>query len=298
MSHNIYRIDELSQQADPVTGKVVWSPARSVWLMAMYGAAIVGGFYTFSIEMLLLLLVTSVVTLCLGHSVGLHRRLIHNSFQCPLWLEYVLVYLGTLVGLGGPLGILKVHDLRDWAQNQPQCHDHFAHRPYLLKDWFWQLHCDIELEQPPNIVLEERISNDRFYQWLEKYWMAQQVPWIVLFTWLGGIDWIIWGVCMRVSVCVTCHWLVGHYAHTEGHKHWHVKGAAVQGYNIHYLGWLTMGECWHNNHHAYPGSARLGLHKNEVDPGWWLIVVLQKCGLAWDIKLPQSLASRDELIFA
>ena len=48
-----------------------------------------------------LFLVTTAVTVCLGHSLGMHRRLIDRSFDCPLWLERAFVYLGTLVGIGG-----------------------------------------------------------------------------------------------------------------------------------------------------------------------------------------------------
>ena len=57
-----------------------------------------------------------------------------------------------------------------------------------------------------------------------------------------------------------------------------------------------MGECWHNNHHAFPGSAKLGLNADEVDPGWWVLQTLQALGLVWNIKLPEDLAHRPELI--
>ena len=100
---------------------------------------------------------------------------------------------------------------------------------------------------------------------------------------------------MRVAVCVTGHWLVGYFAHNGGVKHWQVEGAAVQGHNIPYLGLITMGECWHNNHHAFPGSAKLELHTYENDPGWWILCALQKIGLIWDIKLPINLPERPEL---
>jgi stearoyl-CoA desaturase (delta-9 desaturase) len=53
-----------------------------------------------------------------------------------------------------------------------------------------------------------------------------------------------------------------------------VDGAAVQGRNIPLTSLLTMGESWHNNHHAFPGSARLGLYAGEWDPGWWMLLVL------------------------
>lgn len=57
-----------------------------------------------------------------------------------------------------------------------------------------------------------------------------------------------------------------------------------------------MGECWHNNHHAYPGSARLGLFAGEWDPGWWVLIALREFGLAWNLRLPSDLPPRPELI--
>ena len=74
-----------------------------------------------------------------------------------------------------------------------------------------------------------------------------------------------------------------------------VDGAAVQGHNIRFVSLLTMGECWHNNHHAYPGSACLGLYAGEWDPGWWTLLVLRRAGLAWDLRLPHELPPRPEL---
>jgi predicted DCC family thiol-disulfide oxidoreductase YuxK len=72
---------------------------------------------------------TTAITLCLGHSLGMHRRFIHRSYAAPLWLERLFVYLGTLVGMAGPLGMMRTHDLRDRAQRQPECD--LPHRPEL-----------------------------------------------------------------------------------------------------------------------------------------------------------------------
>ena len=57
-----------------------------------------------------------------------------------------------------------------------------------------------------------------------------------------------------------------------------------------------MGESWHNNHHAFPGSAMLGLYQNQSDPGWWVLNRLMNIGLVWDVKLPADLDHRPELI--
>ena len=295
MTIDIPRIISQSNDNTALLGSVQLAPAKSLWISGMYALAIVGGALTFSWDALLVFLVTSAITICLGHSLGMHRRLIHNSYECPLWLEYAFVYLGVLVGLAGPLGMIKTHDMRDWAQRQAQCHDYFAHRQPMWRDWFWQLHCDIKLTHPPTFKPEPEVANDRFYQFIETYWMWQQLPLAILLGAIGGVSWIIWGICVRVAVSVTGHWLVGYFAHNQGHQHWQVEGAAVQGHNVKHLGLITMGECWHNNHHAFPGSAKLGLHTGEVDPGWWVLKSLQKLGLVWNIKLPEDLAERPEL---
>jgi fatty-acid desaturase len=136
---------------------------------------------------------------------------------------------------------------------------------------------------------------DRFYRAVERTWMWQQLPWALLFLAIGGWGWVVWGSCARISVCVIGHWLVGHFAHRQGSQSWIVDGAAAQGYNVALAGFISMGESWHNNHHAFPGSARLGLLPGQIDPGWWLIRIFAVAGLATNIKTPADLPDRPEL---
>ena len=283
-------------ETDAVAGTVHWKPVKSLWISAMTLAALIGGPLFFTWGALALFLATTAVTVCLGHSLGMHRRLIHRAYDCPLWLERLFVYLGTLVGMAGPYGMIRQHDIRDWAQRKPACHAFLAHRSAILRDGFWQLHCDLRLAHPPLLVIERRVAEDRFYRFIDRTWMAQQLPWAALFLALGGVPWLVWGVPVRVAASVTGHWLVGYFAHNRGPRSWHLEGAGVQGYNVPYCGLITMGEAWHNNHHAFPGSARLGLHAGETDPGWWVLTVLQKLGLVWGIKTPECLPHRPNLV--
>ena len=57
-----------------------------------------------------------------------------------------------------------------------------------------------------------------------------------------------------------------------------------------------MGEGWHNNHHAYPGSARMGHNPGEADPGWWVLLVLERLGLVSNLKTPATLPVRPNLV--
>jgi fatty-acid desaturase len=284
-----------ADSTNAVDGHVYWKPIKSAWISAMTLTALVGGPVFFTWGALVLFLITTAITVCLGHSLGMHRRLIHRAYGCPLWLERLFVYLGTLVGMAGPYGMIRQHEIRDWAQRKASCHAFLAHRSALLRDGFWQLHCDIALKHPPELVMEKRITDDRFYQLLDRTWMLQQLPWAALFYALGGIPWLVWGIAVRVAVSVTLHWLVGHFAHNRGPRSWHIEGASVQGYNVPYCGLLTMGEAWHNNHHAFPGSARLGLEAGETDPGWSVLCALERIGLVWDLKTPEHLPERPNL---
>lgn len=290
-----------SQTSDPTAGAVRWRPGKSLWISAMTIAGLVGGLLTFSWDAFAVFLALTAITLCAGHSVGMHRRLIHESFQCPLWLEYALVYLGTLVGMAGPFGMMKQHDLRDWAQRQSACHDYLCHRRGFWRDYFWQCHCDIELDHAPQFIPEQRLRHDRIYHWMERYWMLQQAPLGLVLFLLGGWSYLIWGIPVRVAVSVTGHWLVGHYAHhdygNEGATMtWRVNGAAVQGLDVPIAGLISMGESWHNNHHAYPGSAKIGLLPGQPDLGWQFIRLLKWLGLAWNIRTPDNLEARKELV--
>ncbi|MBP2546878.1 acyl-CoA desaturase [Acinetobacter guillouiae] len=284
-----------NSETNAFEAKVIWSPSKSIWVMMMYLFGIYGVLFLSSIENFLVFLISSAITLCLGHSLGMHRRLIHQSYECPKWLEYLFVHFGVIVGLAGPFGMVRTHDTRDWAQRQPQCHPYFSHQSSFLKDGFWQIHCDIVLKHPP-IFKEESILDTQFYRFMEKTWMLQQLPLALILYLIGGVEWVIWGICLRVAISVTGHWLIGYFAHNSGHRSWHVNGAGVQGYNIKFCGLITMGECWHNNHHAFPGSAKLGLEKGQSDPGWWVLIILSKIGLVKNLKLVADLEERQELV--
>jgi len=277
-------------------GQVRYAPVKSFWFLGMVSCAVIGGVTTFSWTALALFLIATATVLLLGHSLGMHRKLIHQSYQCPKWLEYFLVYCGVQVGLAGPLGLLRQHELRDYAQRLPECHDYLRHGGSIWRDAWWQLCCELHFDKPPVLQIEPAVQNDRFYQFLERTWMAQQLPIALLLYFWGGMAFVIWGVCARITAGVFGHWLIGYFAHNHGHQHHIVQGAAVQGKNVRLTSLLTMGECWHNNHHAFPGSARLGLYPGEWDPGWWVLALLKRLGLVWNIKLPQDLPYREELV--
>ena len=273
-------------------GQVRWAPAKSLWITGMGLTALVLGPLTATPGAVALFVVTAAATLCAGHSVGMHRLLVHRSFQARRWLEYVLVYLGTLVGMAGPTGMVRLHDMRDWAQRQAACHDLHANRLPLLRDALMQMHMRLVLAHPPRFVPEPRLATDRFYRWLDATWMLQQAPCAVLFYAAGGLPWLVWGVPVRIAASLTGHWLVVHLTHHNGPQGWVVDGESVQGHDLPAAAWVTFGEAWHSTHHAWPASARLGAEPGQADPGWSLLLGLERLGWVWDLQQPGTLQPR------
>ena len=296
MRKEVWRID--GHGANAIHGRVVWAPAKSVWNSTMLVLAVALAPFHFSWAAFLVFLGLSYITLLFGHSLGMHRRLIHRTYECPKGLERLLVWLGVLVGMAGPFGILRIHDTRDWAQRQAECHEFFAHRRGLLIDAFWQLHCTFQFADPPRFVIEPEFAQDRWYQFMEASWPLHQCLLAALLYLIGGLDWVVWGVFVRVAVSVVSHWVVTYFAHNPGPGRWIVPGAAVQASNLPGWGFLTHGECWHNNHHAFPESARMGLAPGEWDPGWQVLKGLQNLGLVRNLSVPRSLHLRDDLLEA
>jgi len=293
MRKNVWRIE--GHAANAVDGRVVWAPKKSLWNTGIVVGAIALAPSHFSWSAFVVFLVLSYVTLLLGHSLGMHRRLIHKTYDCPKSFERLLIWLGVLVGMAGPFGILRIHDLRDWAQRQPACHDFFAHRRGLMVDAFWQLHCTFEFSHPPRFLIEPEFKEDPWYRLMEATWPLHQLALGLVLYVAGGLDWVVWGVLVRVAVSVTSHWVVTYFAHNPGPGHWNVPGAAVQASNLPGWAFLTHGECWHNNHHAFPESARMGIASGEWDPGWEVLRLFERVRLVSNLGIPRPEFKRDDL---
>ena len=293
-SDGAFKVNSLTglDKADPVAGRVVWDAPRSIWNTFMFGGAVLLAPFYASWSALVIFLVLTAVTLCAGHSVGFHRRLIHRSFDCPKWLERILVYMGTIVGMGGPIWTIRLHDSRDWAQRQPDCHAFLRHEHGFLRDGLLYLHGKLVLDNPPGFDPGPGIADDKFYVFLDKTWMLHQIPIAILLFAIGGWPWVVWGVFVRVAACTTMHWAISYFAHTRGPSDWRVEGAVIQAHNVPLLAIPTMGESWHGNHHAFPSSARHGLYPGQIDLGWRFIQALEWLGLAKNVRTPKDLPAR------
>lgn len=260
-----------------------FSVVKVLWLYVMLVPSVALGWYALSWERALAGGVIGLVTLCLGHSVGLHRGVIHGSYETSSWCRNVLIYLGVLAGVGGPISLIHSHHQRDYWQNQPRCPAYFAYDHNVLADYYLNLHTSHSAPFPFPEEWESQ-RQDRFLVWMERTWRLHTLALAALLYVTLGWEWVVVCVCMRVTAGIFGHWSINFITHTRGYMRYTVPGATEEGRNNYLLGVLSFGEGFHNNHHAYPSSARMGHAPSEVDMGWWAIRTFEVLGLVWHVK--------------
>jgi stearoyl-CoA desaturase (delta-9 desaturase) len=269
-------------------GLVAFSPAKSAWLWVNLAAALWVLWAGVALVPLLAALVLTFLTLCIGHSVGLHRGIIHETFVMRRWLRYVLVGLFVLTGLGGPLAWIQLHYVRDYWQNQRQCPAYFAYRHSLVKDFYWNLHCAFvptkSADKWRRYAIPVHLTEDAYLRFLQHtWWIWNCLFFVVLWLTLGLGAALVLGPA-RVAGAIVGHWIIGFWTHKYGDRPFAISGASETGSNSVALGWISFGEGFHNNHHAFPESARIGHKPWELDIGWWVIRLFEHVGLVRDVR--------------
>jgi stearoyl-CoA desaturase (delta-9 desaturase) len=127
------------------------------------------------------------------------------------------------------------------------------------------------------------LVKDPVYRALEKYNpLVQLVLAAALYFW-GGWSFVVWGVFARLVYTYHCTWLVNSASHAVGYRTYKTGDRSTNNW---WVGILALGEGWHNNHHAFPFSARHGLRWFEFDPTWLTIRLLRALRLARNVRIP------------
>ena len=259
-----------------------FSPKKALWFWMMGGLSLLYLPGALSISTVALGTVFGFLCFLLGHTVGLHRGVLHRSFAMGRTLRALFLYCFVLIGLGGPLSWMRVHGQRDRWQNQAQAPAWFRYDHGLLQDCWWNLHT-IYIEPENNDVRPED-QNEPWLKFLEHtWWLHVLASFVALYLLLGWEHLVVSGFT-RVFLGIVGHWYIGFEAHKSGKQAYIVEGACESGRNRWLLGLLSLGEGFHNNHHAFPESAKIGQRSTELDAGWWVICAFRAAGLVWNVQ--------------
>jgi stearoyl-CoA desaturase (delta-9 desaturase) len=218
-----------------------------------------------------------------GIALCFHRTLTHKSLVLYKPLEYVSALFGTLALQGDPIEWVATHRLHH-AHADDEGDPHDAHRG------MWWTHVDwlyLPNNSRPTDAEQRRTAHDLwaqpFYRFLHQRSLLLQMSLALVLFALGGASWLVWGVFVRLVLVYHITWFVNSAAHKFGYRTYKTADLST---NCWWVGLLAWGEGWHNNHHAFPFSARHGLRWFEFDPTWLQIKVLRALRLARNVKLP------------
>ena len=245
----------------------------------------------------------------LGINLCFHRQLTHSSLKTPKWLEHLFAILGVCCLQDTPARWVAVHRRHhQHSDEQPDPHSPLVSFFWGHMDWLTRHN-----EELNRLELYERyvkdLLRDPFYLKLERNLMwvwINLAQWLIFFmvgaglglvltgTWREGLrlgfSMLVWGVFVRTVLVWHITWSVNSVAHLWGYRNYETDENSRN--NI-FVGIISNGEGWHNNHHAQPRAAAHGHKWWELDVTWITIWLLNKIGLAWDVvPINQRLAER------
>jgi stearoyl-CoA desaturase (delta-9 desaturase) len=237
----------------------------------------------------------------LGITVGYHRLFTHRSFETPATIKATLAILGSMAVEGPLLRWVGTHRIHHYASDQ-EGDPHSPHgrgRGVIgILSGLWHAHVGWLFEpDPPEF---ERyvcdLRRDPTLSAISKLFPLWVVTGLLIPALLGGLltmSWsgmvlgFVWGGLARIFLVHHSTWSINSVCHVWGTRPFRTGDESR---NNLILGVLGMGEGWHNNHHAFPTSARHGLRWWQIDSSYYLIKIMSWFGLARKIRLPDAAA--------
>lgn len=233
----------------------------------------------------------------LGISLGYHRGLSHRSFKLPRWLDYFFVIGGYLVFEGAPIFWVASHRLHHRYSD----HEGDPHSP---RDGLW--HSMVGWMSKPVVVITEDqykvicpdLFRDPFYKFLHAggggrdgyLCLAVNVVFrLALLAFFG--PWALAGNVIASALAFLAPVWVNSICHLPQFGYQTYSNTNDLSRNVWFVALASFGEGWHNNHHAFPQSARHGLTPTEFDFSYSVLLLFKALGLARDIRLPKDKAS-------
>lgn len=244
---------------------------------------------------LLVLALTYLLT-GLGITVGYHRLFTHRSFRTSRPVRALFAVLGSMAVEGPVVEWVSTHRKHHVFSDQPGD----PHSPHVDRRPGWRgalhglAHAHLgwifrgqDIANPARYARDLLADRDlRFISRAFPLWVLASLllPFAlgVALTGspIGGLTGMLWGGAVRIFLVHHATFSINSLCHFFGRRPF---ATGDESRNLAWLAPITFGESWHNNHHAFPTSARHGLRRWQLDPGGWVIAALERCRLARDV---------------
>ena len=242
---------------------------------------------------------TAIIIIILGHgiTIGYHRLFTHRSFEANRPLKITLGVLGTLAFQGSIIGWVADH----------RRHHRYADRPGdphspLWKDntpllgigGLWHAHlgwcCNVDATSREHYAAD--LLADRDIVWIDRLFVPLAIatfaiPFAIGYMWdgwAGAVTAVLCAGFVRVGITLNGTWSVNSFCHRFGKRPFATRDVST---NCAPLAIITMGEAWHNNHHAFPRSARHGFGPRQLDSSARIIKWFESLGWATNVNWPK-----------
>ena len=268
----------------PFLALAVAVPVFWGWGVSWLDLAIGGGFFVVS---------------TLGITVGYHRYFTHGSFRAKRALRIALAIAGGLAAQGPVIGWVADHRRhhafsdRDGDPHSPWL---FGTSPLALARGFWHAHMGWLFGRDktnvdrfaPDLAADRdlRVVDRLFPLWVvTSLLLPALLGGLITLSWWGALTAFLWAGLARISFQHHVTWSVNSVCHMIGERPFTSRDRSA---NFWPLAILSMGESWHNTHHADPTSARHGALRGQLDISARVIWVFEKLGWAWNVRWPTA----------
>src|SRR5215203_4103899 len=265
----------------------------SVWTLVLFSAVVAAtligiplyGYYIgFTVFDWMLFIVMYMVT-GMGITVGYHRLVAHQSFQCPDWVKRCVLVAGG------------------WAlQNSALvwCADHIRHHartdtdedPYNATRGFWHSHCGWLFYDTSHRTdkYELRLRRDPVILWQHRYYWPIVISGLAIpfalgvwwhGAWMGGVSTLLLGGLLRLFLVLNSTFTINSLCHMIGSQPHGTQDSSRDSWLISFV---SFGEGYHNYHHTYARDYRNGPRWYNFDPSKWIIYTLSRLRLASNLR--------------
>jgi stearoyl-CoA desaturase (Delta-9 desaturase) len=231
-----------------------------------------------------------------GITVGYHRLFTHRSFKTSRPLRMLFAVLGSMAVEGSVVEWVATHRRHhDFSDKPGDPHSpHAEHAPGWRGALGGLIHAHVgwmfrgkDMANPGRYARDLMADSDlRFISRTFPLWVLAglALPFglgtLLTGSVVGGLTGLLWGGAVRIFLLHHATFSINSLCHFFGRSPF---GTGDESRNLGWLAPITFGEAWHNNHHAFPTSARHGLGRWQLDPGAWLIAALERSHLVWDV---------------
>ncbi len=294
-------VDPSAQEApeQQTSGHLFWLYVFIIVPMAAVVAAIPlawGGFVGW-VDIALLVVFYSVSAA--GITVGFHRYFTHGAFKARPWMRTTLAIAGTLA-IEGPVDRWVADHRKHHAFSDKEGDPHSPWRfgdtlPALLKGlfyahmgWLFDIEQTSRSKYAPDLMADrslQRVARGFPFLVLVSVYLPAVLGGLLTWSWWGALTAFFWAGLVRIALVHHVTWSINSICHVMGE---HPFKSRDRSGNVWWLAIPSLGESWHNLHHADPTCARHGVEKGQIDISARLIRWFEMAGWVYDVRWPKA----------